>query len=186
MAINVLMFAVLALCLIVFVTMLTSLVILVPYVPTPKKVYAKMIELAELNGNEKIYDLGCGDARLLIETKKQHPNITAVGYELPIAVWLLARLRIFFSNADVTVHMRDFFGADLSDADVVFLYLVPEVMGRLEKKLQSELKPGTRIISHAFPLPNMKETHMERVPLPTWHFMRQKKYVGPRVFVYRW
>ncbi len=172
--------------LILFATMMTSLILFVPYVPTPMKVVAFMIDKANVKGNEVIYDLGCGDARLLIATKKKYPGIRAVGYELPLGVWMLAKARVFFSRVPVTVRLGNFLKADLRDADTIFLYLVPEVMGRLERKLAEELRKGTRVISHGFAFPGKEPLSVERCPLPSWNLFKPKGKKGPRVYVYEW
>jgi SAM-dependent methyltransferase len=183
---DVVLIAILLLCIVTAVTMLTNLWVRVPYVPTSPKVARRMIELAGIRGNETVYDLGCGDGRILIAAKKQHPHIDAVGYELSLGVWLIAKLRVLFSRLSIPIHMKNYCAADLSDANVVFLYLFPEVMPKLMEKLNRELKPGTRVISHGFPFKEKEHVHMERVPLPAWHIMRPPKQEGPRVFVYEW
>lgn len=180
------LYSILILSIIILVTMVVSLWLLVPYVPTPKKVVEFMIERANLKGSETIYDLGCGDARILIATKKKFPGVRAIGYELPVGVWLLAKIRIWASKQNVIVHLQNYLKADLSDADVIFLYLVPEVMQKLCRKLEKELKPGTRVISHGFKFPDKEPLKVERCPLPTWHIMRPPKKKGPRVYVYEW
>ncbi|MEK7136990.1 MAG: hypothetical protein AAB853_01780 [Patescibacteria group bacterium] len=180
--------------LIVLFTFVGSLLVLVPYVPTPKAVAAKMVELAGLHGDETIYDLGCGDGRILIEAKRKLPGIRAIGYELPIGIYLLGRLRVALAGfakksqpgGRIELHMRDFFGADLRDADVLFLYLIPEVFARLEQKLQQELRPGTKIISHGFSFPGKEPEKVERCPLPSWRLFSPYGKEGPRIFVYRW
>lgn len=171
---------------IALLTMLGSFYVWVPYVPTPMTVVKRMVELAKIEGTEKVYDLGCGDCRLLIEAKKRYPGIQAVGYELPLGIYLLARLRVLLSKLPIMVHMRDFRKVNLADADVIFLYLVPEVFAKLENKLNQELRAGTRIISHGFEFPKRSPEHVERVPLPSWHFFRPRGKLGPRVFVYKW
>ena len=176
--------ALLIFCIVILITMLTSLWILVPYVPTPPKVVKRMIELAKISGSETVYDLGCGDARILISAKKQYPGILATGYELPIGVWILARFRVWLSGLSINICMKDFRNVNFRDADIIFLYLLPKVMSPLMKKFNEELKPGTKIISHGFPFPEKEPIHMERVPLPVWHIMRPPKRDGPRVFVY--
>lgn len=178
-----------ALCLfaiIILITMMTNLFLFVPFVPTPKRVVKFMIEKADLKGNETVYDLGCGDARLLTEAKKMYPGIRAIGYELSLGVWMAAKLRVWISRKDVKVHLRDLNHANLGDADVLLIYLVPEVMKKLKKKLDRELKPGTRVISHGFAIPEKEPVEVERCPLPSWHFIRPPGKKGPRVFVYEW
>ncbi|HLD07709.1 MAG TPA: methyltransferase [Candidatus Peribacterales bacterium] len=177
---------ILILTLILFVTMVTSLMLFVPYVPSPMQVVEFMIGKANIKGNEIVYDLGCGDARLLIAAKKKYPNIRAIGYELPLGVWLLAKLRVVFSKQDISIRLGNFLKANLSDADIVFLYLVPEVMKKLTEKMERELRKGTRVVSHGFELPGKTPLSVERCPLPSWHFFRPKGKEGPRVYVYEW
>lgn len=178
--------SILILSLILFVTMMTSLILFVPFVPSPMKVVEFMIGKAHLKGNETVYDLGCGDARLLIAAKKKCPEIRAIGYELPLGVWMLAKTRALLSHQNVTVKLGNFLKTNLSDADVIFLYLIPEVMPKLRRKLESELKKGTRVISHGFELPGREPLLVERCPLPSWHLFKQKGKIGPRVYVYEW
>ena len=183
---NIILFLVLLAAILVLITMVTNLLLMVPYVPTPNRVIEKMLSMANLQGDETVYDLGCGDARMLTIAKKQYPNIRAIGYELSPGVWMLAKLRVLFSKQNVELHMRDFFMADMRDADVFLLYLIPTVMAKLEKKLNEEAKPGTRVISHGFQFKDKEPVTVERCALPAWHFLKPKKYKGPRIFVYEW
>jgi hypothetical protein len=123
---------------------------MVPYVPTSSKVSKEMVNFAALRGGEHVYDLGAGDARLLIETKRKHPDVVANGYEISPMVYLLGRYRIHRSKLSVGFHFGNFFHRDVSDADCIFLYLMPEVMGKLAEKFDRELKPGTKVISNVF------------------------------------
>ena len=170
--------------LLLLITLIGSLCVLVPYVPTPPAVVRKMVDFADLKGGETIYDLGCGDARILIEALRRKPNVRAIGYELPLGIWMLAKVRVYLAGFPVEIRMRDLWTANLSDADVVFLYLFPEVCAKLEKKLERELKPGAKVISHGFALPNWKPEKVERVPLQSWHWLHSKYAEGPRVFLY--
>ncbi len=172
--------------LIIFITMMTGLLLFVPFIPTPRDVVRFMVKQANLKGNEVVYDLGCGDGRLLIEAKKQYPGIRAIGYELALGAWMVAKLRSWIARKKIELHMRDFFAADLKDADVLLLYLIPEVMKKVERKLSEDLKPGTRVISHGFEFKGREPISVERCPLPKWHFFRPSGRVGPRVFVYQW
>lgn len=168
------------------ITFLGSLCVLVPYVPTPMPIVRRMVELAGLRGDEVVVDLGCGDARLLLEAKRRFPGIRAIGYELPLGIYLLAKLRVLLAGRRVEVRMRDFWGADLRDADVVFLYLFPDICKRLEAKLQRELKVGARVISHGFPLGTREPRTVERFPLFSWRLFHGPDKPGPRIFVYEW
>jgi|ETNmetMinimDraft_2_1059921.scaffolds.fasta_scaffold166014_1 SAM-dependent methyltransferase len=184
--VDVILLAILVASFLTLITMLMSLWVLTPYVPTPMKVVRHMLKLAELKGGERIYDLGCGDGRILIEAKKQFPDISATGYELPIGVWMLAKIKVWCSRIPVEIRLGNYFNADLRDADAIFVYLIPEVLPRLKRKLDEELKPGTKVISHGFEFKEKESKLVERCPLPTWHFFCPKGKVGPRVFVYEW
>ncbi|MDP7476957.1 MAG: hypothetical protein QF442_00745 [Candidatus Peribacteraceae bacterium] len=134
----------------------SSIFLSAPYVPTPWKVCSQMVEMANLTGKEVVYDLGAGDGRLLITAKKAHPGITAKGYELAPLVYFWSKFIAWWSEQDIDLRMKNFMHQDLSDADCVFLYLMPGVMKSLEKKFAKELKPGTIIVSHAFYFPDRK------------------------------
>lgn len=123
----------------------------VPYVPTPQEVVDKMLELGKVGKNDVVYDLGCGDGRIVITAAKQH-GARGVGYDLnPV--------RIEEANANakaagvtdrVTFKVQDLFEADVSQATVVTLYLLPSVNQSLRPQLWKQLKVGTRIVSHSF------------------------------------
>lgn len=123
----------------------------VPYVPTPQKVVDGMLELAGVKKGDVVYDLGCGDGRIVITAAKEY-GATGIGVDLnPV--------RIEEANANakeakvenkVTFHEGDLFDFDFSKADVLTLYLLPDVNMKLRPKIQSEMKPGSRIVSHAF------------------------------------
>lgn len=153
---------------------------LVPFVPTPLPIVETMIDLAELKPGQQVYDLGAGDGRFLIEAKKKEPRILATGIEGSLGVWMLAKVRIWLSGfRDIAMYRKNFFAVDLSSADVLFLYLSIHIMQRLVPKFQSELKPGTLIISHAFSLPGFEPVRTAEVPM----FFGSKK---TKVRCYRW
>lgn len=123
----------------------------VPYVPTDRKTVRKMVEVAKIQPGEKVYDLGCGDARLLIEASR-HQQIEATGVEVSWPVMMLARCNAWIYKKPVQLLRKNFFDVDLSNADVVFCYLFPKVMKRLDEKFRKELQPGARVISYCFPM----------------------------------
>ena len=123
----------------------------VPYVPTPQKVVDGMLELADVKKGDVVYDLGCGDGRIVITAAKEY-GATGIGVDLnPV------RIEEANANAEeakvkdkVTFYEGDLFDFDFSKADVLTLYLLPDVNMKLRPKIQSEMKPGSRIVSHAF------------------------------------
>ncbi|HRH93323.1 MAG TPA: class I SAM-dependent methyltransferase, partial [Candidatus Peribacteria bacterium] len=120
-----------------------------PYVPTPVSVAGKMADMAGCKTGDVVYDLGCGDGRVLMEAKRKYPGIKAIGYEIALGVWMLAKWRQFWKRSDVTIKLESFMKKNLADADVIFLYLSPSFMTTLLKKFATDLRPGTRIVSHS-------------------------------------
>ncbi|MDO8669253.1 MAG: 50S ribosomal protein L11 methyltransferase [Candidatus Buchananbacteria bacterium] len=125
----------------------------VPFISTNKKDFKAILKAVDLKPNEVIYDLGCGKAHLLIYASKYF-GAKGVGYELTLWPYLWAKLKIHLSQAQVKVFRQNFFRADLTKADVVFCYLFPEVMAKLEPKFAQELKSGSRVVSYGFKLPS--------------------------------
>jgi hypothetical protein len=122
----------------------------VVYVPTPQSVVDKMLELAKVTKDDLVYDLGCGDGRIVVTAARKY-GCKAVGYDI-------ARKRIRESLANVEknnvghlvrIEQKDIFTLDLSRANVVTLYLLPELNVKLIPQLE-KLKPGSRIVSHDF------------------------------------
>lgn len=123
----------------------------VPYVSTPHTVVYAMLDLAKVDRNDVVYDLGSGDGRIVITAAK---SVGARGTGVELRPELVQRSRENAKRAGVDDRVRflqqDIFQTDLSEATVVMLYLLPEVNIKLRPKLLRELKPGTRIVSHSF------------------------------------
>ena len=145
----------------------------VPYVPTPESVVAKMLELAKVNKNDVVYDLGSGDGRIVITAAQKH-GARGVGYD--IDPQRIKEANANAQGAGVTDRVRfvqgDLFQADLSEASVVTLYLLPDINLKLRPKLLKELKPGTRIVSHNYGLGDWEPMRTETVDTGTGeHFV---------------
>lgn len=128
----------------------------VPYVPTTQEVVDAMLSLAKVSKNDVVYDLGCGDGRIVVTAAKKY-GATGVGIDIDPQ-----RIKEANENArksQVTDKVRfiqqDLFESDFSKASVVTLYLLPSVNLKLRPKLM-QLKPGTRIVSHAFDMGDWK------------------------------
>jgi cyclopropane fatty-acyl-phospholipid synthase-like methyltransferase len=115
-----------------------------------------MLEMAEIKPGDLVYDLGCGDGRILIAAAKKY-GVKGVGIEIDPKVVQLARENIKNNMVEnlVTVKEGDIFESDFSDATVVALYLLPELNEKLMPKLK-QLKPGSRIVSHSFKMKGAK------------------------------
>jgi len=122
-----------------------------PWVPTSFKMVHKMLNLAEIQPDEVVYDLGCGDGRIgVIAARKYQARV--VGVELNPILWLWCQIVItlFGLRSQVKIILGNFYNQDLSDADVVVCYLLPKTNKLLENKLMSELRSGTRVVSNTF------------------------------------
>lgn len=131
-----------------------------PFVPTPMEAVEKMLELANIKEGQKVYDIGCGDGRMVYLAAKKY-KANATGLELSPLVYALARVRHFFWRSKAKIKFSNFKRHNLSDADVIVCYLMPETLKLLQGKLDHELKKGTRVVSYAFPIGNWKVTHQE-------------------------
>lgn len=136
----------------------------VPYVPTRPEVVDAMLKLAKVNKNDVVYDLGCGDGRIVITAAK---NYGASGVGIDIDPERIKEANANAKKANVTDKVRfvqnDLFKSDFSKASVVTLYLLPAVNLKLRPQLLKQLKPGTRIVSHAFDMGDWKPERTERV-----------------------
>ncbi|NTV82225.1 MAG: class I SAM-dependent methyltransferase [Candidatus Aminicenantes bacterium] len=129
----------------------------VPFVPTPPEVVDEMLKLVNLKTGDILYDLGCGDGRIVIAAAKRF-GVKALGIDIdPV------RIKESTDNAaaaglegKVRFIQQDLFEADFKDATVVTMYLLTSVNLRLRPKLLAELKPGTRLVSHSFDMGEWK------------------------------
>ncbi|PQJ33839.1 hypothetical protein BSZ35_03775 [Salinibacter sp. 10B] len=144
----------------------------VPFVRTPQRIVNRMLSLANVSEDDVVYDLGSGDGRLPI-TAAQKYGARGVGIEIKPDLVQRARERAKFANVDEKVEFRqgDLFEADISNATVVTLYLLPDVNTRLRPKLLEELEPGTRVVSHGFDMDDWeadKVVELETTYLYLW------------------
>jgi SAM-dependent methyltransferase len=140
------------------------------YVPTPPAVVDAMLQLANTNSNDIVYDLGSGDGRIPIAAAQKY-NARGVGIEIDPQ-----RIREANQNAQsagvsdrVEFKQQDLFQSDFSDATVVTLYLLSSLNEKLRPKLLQELKPGTRIVSHAFAMGDWEPERTMQVDCKTIH-----------------
>lgn len=126
------------------------------FVPTPQDIVVKMLKLAEVKKTDILYDLGSGDGRIVITAAKDH-GCRAIGYELDKELVTSSRAQAEAAGVSslVDIEFKDLFTANLGDADVVAVYLLPQQLEKLLPQLK-KLKPGARIISHQFEIPGVK------------------------------
>jgi len=128
-----------------------------PYLATPPEVVTAMLQLAGVSGNDTVYDLGCGDGRIVIAAASAY-GARGVGIDLnPNRIdEARANARSAAVSDLVRFEVNDLFDADIRNATVVAIYLLPDVNVRLRPRLLSELRPGTRIVSHSFGIGDWK------------------------------
>lgn len=122
----------------------------IEYVPTPENVVDKMLSVAALKKEDVLYDLGCGDGRIIVTAAKRL-GLKAKGFDVDPVRVAESRANVKKAGVEhlVTIEQKDIFEVDLSPASVVTLYLLPELNVRLVPQLE-KLRPGSRIISHDF------------------------------------
>jgi SAM-dependent methyltransferase len=133
------------------------------YVPTPEAVVNAMLEVARVTGNDVVYDLGCGDGRIVIAAAKKYGS-RGVGIDIDPQRLAEARANALSAGVADSVEFRqeDLFEADIREATVVTLYLLPSLNLKLLPKLERDLRPGTRLVSHAFDMADWTpEQHLE-------------------------
>jgi ribosomal protein L11 methylase PrmA len=128
---------------------------LAPYVPTPMVVVEKMLEMAKVKKNDILYDLGCGDGRIVITAAKKY-GIRGVGIDLDPE--RIKESEAYAKEAGVegfvSFRLQDAMKSDISEATIVTLYLLPESNALLRPILEQQLKPGARVVSHNYHMPD--------------------------------
>ncbi len=135
------------------------------FVPTPNEVVDKMLELAKVKKTDLVYDLGCGDGRIVITAAKKF-GCKAVGYDIDPNRVIESRANVKLNNVSdlVKIEQKDIFTLNLSDANVITLYLLPRLNVQLIPQLE-KLKPGSRIVSHDFDMEGVIPDQVVTVPV---------------------
>jgi 16S rRNA G966 N2-methylase RsmD len=144
----------------------------VVYVPTPQEVVEAMLKLANVRAGDVVWDLGSGDGRIPITAVQKFGATRATGIDIDPR--RIQEANENAQKANVTDKVRflnqDLFTSDFSDASVITLYLLPSLNEKLRPKLMSELRPGTRIVSHAFDMGDWKPEKTETIGGRTIYF----------------
>ncbi len=134
----------------------------VVFVPTPPQIVDRMLEVARVGRGDVLYDLGCGDGRIVIEAAKRF-GTRGVGIDIDPQRIAEARANARAAGVEHLVQFRnaDLFETDFSEATVVTLYLLPSLNVKLRPKLWKELRRGARVVSHDFDMGDWKplQTH---------------------------
>jgi len=135
-----------------------------PYVTTPPPVVDAMLKLAGTRKTDVVYDLGCGDGRIVIAAAKQY-GARGVGVDINPELIQQARANAKREGVESLVRFtaRDVFEMDFREATVVMLYLLPDMHRKLSPRLQQDLRPGARIVTHTFDLGDWKPHQTQNV-----------------------
>src|SRR5262245_34657566 len=137
----------------------------VPFVRSTPEVIDRMLELARVKPGDVVYDIGSGDGAIIIRAAKKY-GVKGIGIEIDQELVLKARNRAVQENVEHLVEFRnqDAFTADVSPATVVMLYMLPEFNAKLRPILERQLQPGTRVVSHDYPIEGWMPERVEHVP----------------------
>ncbi len=152
-----------------FTSFLTPLFSKVPFVPVRGRIVDEIIAALELKDDSVLYDLGCGDGRVLFAGVKDFPNRSALGIERAPFPYLCAKIRKVFSKTkNVSIIYGDFFKLDFSPATHIFIYLFPSILDELLPKFEKELKQGTRLVSCDFQFSKRKPDEVIKTKSKDW------------------
>jgi len=127
----------------------------VVFVGTPYDVISMMLEMADIKTTDMVYDLGCGDARILVLATQKY-GARGVGYDIDPERVIESRQNVAKNNLQsmIKIIQADIFDLDLKEADVMPLYLHPDMMARLVPQVE-QMKPGSRIVTHEYGFPDI-------------------------------
>ena len=136
---------------------------LAPFVASPQRVVDRMLELAAIKPNEVVFDLGCGDGRILLQAAQKY-QARAIGIEIDEKLVQTTNERVALLGLQnrVKVQQGNLLEADLSSADVVTIYLLTQSNALLRPRLEKMLRPGTRVVSYDYAVPGWKATIVDR------------------------
>ena len=125
-----------------------------PFIPTGNKAISAAVENISLPETGTVYELGCGQAGFLRELRKKYAKANLYGVEYNLFPYLIGQIQNSLSKSNIQFIKKNFFKVDLSQADAIYCFLSIRTMADLEPKFKAECKPGTKIISYNFTLPN--------------------------------
>ena len=147
--------------LVFFVTYALAGLSAAPWLPTRSKDIQRFIDLAEIKPGQTVYDLGCGDARLILAASKL--GAYGIGYEISLLPYLIGVInKIKSRQKNCRILYKSFWQANLHSADLVYVFLIPQINLKIKKKLGQELKPGAKVIAYVWPLPGLTPIKIDK------------------------
>jgi SAM-dependent methyltransferase len=153
-----------------------------PWVPTRRRERAAMLKEVKIEPGQVVYDLGCGDGIVLIDLARRQPDARYVGFEIAPAPWFIGQVRRLLAGRaarNVSLRLRDFFGRELGDADVIFAFLTEPAHQKLAAALSGGVKPDAVIVIEGWPLPGPAPERVVTTPqaLP-FYIYRGRQFLG--------
>ncbi len=140
-----------------------------PYVATRKKRIEEILSMADLKKNKTFIELGSGDGRIVREAVNLY-GVKGIGIDINPLLVFWAKL---LGHRNIEFRVENIFDTDLTRADYVYIFLMPKLIEELSKKMDKELKKGTIVISHGFPIKNWEKKlykKIEKIPFPTYYY----------------
>lgn len=169
--------AVIALVVVIFFWESSLILTRAPFIPVPTDVLPGIVKAMDVQSGEVVYDLGCGEGKVLLACRAAQHDAKYIGIERSWLPYLMAKFKARHATNNVELIRSSFFKVDLSKADKVFVYLFPALMNDLLPKLQKELKPGTKVISCDF-------TFSDKQPKEIIDLKRPPKTLGQKLIIY--
>lgn len=126
-----------------------------PFMKAGKKVIKLILPEINLKGTETIYELGAGQADFLRSLEQKYPKANLIGVEYSRWVYWLTSLILRREKSRIKFIRQNLFETDIKKADLIYVYLIPTMMGKLSEKIRLECRPGTIVISYIFSIPNL-------------------------------
>lgn len=133
----------------------------VPIIITPKKYYNNLFSNIEIKKNAKVYELGCGWGDFLFAVEKYQVE-KIIGYDLSLFHVLISRIKANFKKSKAKIFFKNYFKADISDADIIYLFSVTPILIKTWEKIKKETKKGTTVIVLSDKIPG--EKFIKRIP----------------------
>lgn len=139
-----------------------------PYVPTKRKLIKLILKTSGLQKGQKFLDLGCGDGRVVLLAAKEF-HADANGVDVNVFIILVAKLKAKLSKINATFFLENLFNFPLSNFDVIYIFLFPEMISKLAGKIKKEAKKGAVIISHGFKIDQLRKYLIKTVKTVPFH-----------------
>jgi len=164
-----------------FIWMVSGLRAKVPFIPVPNSILPDIHKILGVKEGSVVYDLGCGDGRVLFYLSKLIPKAKYIGIENSLFPSMLSKFRAQWHKRQTGIEVKmireDFFNHNLGDATHIFAYLYPNIMDDLLHKFDKELKPGTRLASVTFKFTSKQ-------PIAEFDLRRGKYQLAQKIYVY--